>query len=95
MPRSDPTAGSAVRSSVPVLLVSGELDPNTPPRHAEEALRTLPNGRHVVLAGVAHGWSNVAGCGAAFVADFISLASAAGLDIACAAVSSAPRFAVP
>ena len=95
MPRSDPTAGSAVRSSVPVLLVSGELDPNTPPRHAEEALRTLPNGRHVVLAGVAHGWSNVAGCGAAFVADFISRASAAGLDIACAAVSSAPRFAVP
>lgn len=86
---------SAVRSSVPVLLVSGELDPNTPPRHAEDALRTLPNGRHVVLAGVAHGWNNVDQCGAAFVADFVARASAQGLDVACARVSNAPRFVVP
>ena len=78
-----------------MLLVSGELDPNTPPRHADEALRTLPNGRHVVLAGVAHGWSNVAACGAAFVAEFIDRASARELDVSCGAVSSAPRFVMP
>ena len=95
MPRPAPAAGAAVRGRAPVLLVSGELDPNTPPRHAEIALRTLPNGRHVILAGVAHGWSNVADCGAAFVADFIARASVTGLDLACARVSSAPRFAVP
>jgi pimeloyl-ACP methyl ester carboxylesterase len=94
MPHSA-AAGAAVRATAPVLLVSGELDPNTPPRHAEEALRTLPNGRHVVLAGVAHGWSNVAECGAAFVADFIARASTAGLDLGCATVSSAPKFVVP
>jgi pimeloyl-ACP methyl ester carboxylesterase len=94
MPRHDAASGSAVRGRTPVLLVSGELDPNTPPRHAEEALRTLPNGRHVVLAGVAHGWSNVAGCGGAFVADFIARASTKGLDLACASVSSAPAFVV-
>jgi pimeloyl-ACP methyl ester carboxylesterase len=93
--RTDASAGTAVRSTAPVLLVSGELDPNTPPRHADEALRTLPNGRHVVLAGVAHGWSNVERCGATFVADFIARASTAGLDVACAAVSGAPRFLVP
>ena len=83
-----------VRSKVPVLLVSGELDPNTPPRHAAEALRTLPNGRHIVLAGVAHGWSGVETCGAAFVADFIARASTNGLDVGCARVSSAPQFVI-
>lgn len=94
MPHSA-AAGAAVRATAPVLLVSGELDPNTPPRHADEALRTLPNGRHIVLVGVAHGWSNVAECGAAFVADFIARASTAGLDLRCATVSSAPEFVVP
>jgi pimeloyl-ACP methyl ester carboxylesterase len=94
MPHSA-AAGAAVRATGPVLLVSGELDPNTPPRHADQALRTLPNGRHIVLAGVAHGWSNVAECGAAFVADFIARASTAGLDLGCATVSSAPKFVVP
>lgn len=95
VPPSDPAAVAAVRVTTPVLLVSGELDPNTPPRHADAALRTLPNGRHVVLAGVAHGWSGVGTCGAAFVADFITRASTAGLDVACARVSSAPKFTVP
>lgn len=76
--RPDRFAGTAVRAETPVLLVSGELDPRTPPRHAEETLRTLPNGRHVVVAGVAHGWSTVTACGAAFVADFVARASAEG-----------------
>jgi pimeloyl-ACP methyl ester carboxylesterase len=81
-----------VRSQVPVLLVSGELDPNLPPRHADEALRTLPRARHVVLRGVAHGWSNVAECGSAFVAAFVERASVDGLDLSCADTPSAPPF---
>ena len=93
-PPATPGAHDPVRSRVPVLLVSGELDPNTPPRHAEDALRYLPNGRHVVLAGVAHGWSNVAACGSTFVADFVARASVENLDVSCASVSSAPPFAV-
>lgn len=85
-------AHDPVRASTPVLLVSGELDPNTPPRWAEEALRTLPNARHVVLRGVAHGWSNVTRCGAEFIADFVRRASVLGLDVRCAEQSSAPPF---
>jgi pimeloyl-ACP methyl ester carboxylesterase len=95
IPFAPASSGSAVRADTPVLLVSGGLDPNTPPRHADDARRTLPNARHIVLSGVAHGWSNVAACGAAFVADFIARASAEGLDTACARVSSAPRFVMP
>ena len=92
MPPADPQAGASVRSNAPVLLVSGELDPNTPPRHANLALRTLPNARHVVLAGVSHGWSGVETCGAQFVADFIARASVKDLDVSCATTSSAPPF---
>jgi len=94
VPPETPGASEPVRSSKPVLLVSGELDPNTPGHHAEAALRTLPNGRHVVLKGVAHGWSNVAACGAAFVADFVARRSVRDLDVSCGAVSSAPPFVI-
>ena len=96
-PAPPPTRGAhdAVVSSAPVLLVSGELDPNTPPRHADAALGTLSRGRHVVLAGVAHGWSNVTACGAAFVADFVERADARNLDVSCGERSSAPLFVVP
>lgn len=79
----------------PVLLVSGANDPNLPPIHAERMLSRLPRGRHVVLAGVAHGWWNVAECGAAFAAQFIARASARDLDVSCAARSSAPPLVVP
>ena len=88
-------AFTAVSASAPVLLVSGELDPNLPPRWGEEAARTLRRSRHVVLAGVAHGWSAVDVCGAAFIADFIARASTERLDVGCAATSTAPPFVVP
>ena len=44
-----------VASPVPVLLISGSLDLTTPPEQAEEALRGLPHGVHVVLPGARHG----------------------------------------
>jgi pimeloyl-ACP methyl ester carboxylesterase len=95
VPAETPNAHEAVRSSLPVLLVSGELDPNTPARLGDIALQTLPNSRHIVLKGVAHGWSNVGNCGAALVADYVARRSVQGLDVSCAAVSSAPAFATP
>jgi pimeloyl-ACP methyl ester carboxylesterase len=89
-----PGATAPVRSTAPVLLVSGELDPNTPPHWGDDALRTLPNARHVVLRGVSHGWSNVARCGADFVAAFVRQASVRDLDVSCGATSSAPPFTI-
>jgi pimeloyl-ACP methyl ester carboxylesterase len=47
-------------SDVPVLLVSGALDPITPPSWAATAARTLPNSRQLVFPGAGHGvfhWS--------------------------------------
>src|SRR3546814_6964982 len=47
-------------SDVPALLLSGELDPVTPPAYAQRVVRTLPNGRSLVLRGQGH---NVIGAG--------------------------------
>ncbi|WP_312688237.1 alpha/beta hydrolase, partial [Escherichia coli] len=40
-----------LRSDVPALLLSGELDPVTPPRYAAQVLKGLPNGRALVARG--------------------------------------------
>lgn len=42
------------RSDVPTLLVSGSLDPVTPPSEAERAARTLMRHRHVIVEGWGH-----------------------------------------
>jgi pimeloyl-ACP methyl ester carboxylesterase len=44
-----------VTGSVPVLLLSGELDPATPPEFGERVARSLPLSRHIVVPGGAHG----------------------------------------
>ena len=44
-----------VSSDVPVLLLSGTLDPITPPKYGWEAAATLSNSEHVIVAGVGHG----------------------------------------
>lgn len=52
-----------VSSDVPVLLVSGQFDPVTPPDYAESALQGLSNGQHVVFPTGGHGETGSAGCG--------------------------------
>ena len=41
-------------SAVPTLLLSGALDPVTPPTQGSLAAKTLPNSKHIVVAGVGH-----------------------------------------
>jgi pimeloyl-ACP methyl ester carboxylesterase len=72
----------AVKSDLPVLLLSGELDPVTPPRYADEVQRTLPNSRHFVFRGQGHSVMGV-GCGPRLVAEFIAAADAKSLDGDC------------
>jgi pimeloyl-ACP methyl ester carboxylesterase len=77
------------RSEAPVLLLSGEADPVTPPRWAELLAPELPNSRHVVLKGQGHGVFT-RGCVPHLVADFLDAGSPAGLDLACAAAIRPP-----
>ncbi len=67
---------------VPVLAMSGEYDPVTPPKYGDAVVKTLPNGRHLVAPGQGH---NViaTGCMPKLVAQFVEKADAKSLDASC------------
>lgn len=69
-------------SDLPVLLLSGELDPVTPPRYAEQVVANLPNGRHLMLPGQGHNVAPV-GCMPKLLGRFLETADAKGLDTSC------------
>jgi pimeloyl-ACP methyl ester carboxylesterase len=72
-----------------VLLLSGELDPVTPPRYGEAVARHLPNGRHLVLRGQGHSVM-ATGCVPRLVARFVDTADARSLDAGCLDRLAAP-----
>ena len=59
-----------VVSDLPVLLLSGELDPVTPPKFAETAMQTLSNSQHLVAKGQGHNIFHL-GCMPDIIAEFI------------------------
>ena len=67
---------------VPVLAISGEFDPVTPPRYAEEVVKSLPNGRSLVLPGQGHSVLTT-GCMPKLFAQFVETANAKTLDAGC------------
>jgi pimeloyl-ACP methyl ester carboxylesterase len=76
-----------------VLLLSGELDPATPPRWAEIARATLPNSIHLIVPGVGHG-AAAEGCVPQLTAEFIEKASVAGIGGSCLKPLRRPPFFV-
>ncbi|MXY26191.1 MAG: alpha/beta fold hydrolase [Acidobacteria bacterium] len=80
-----------VRSDAPTLLLSGDLDPVTPPRWGDEVLAGLSNARHVVAPGAGHGVI-ARGCADDVVADFIEAGTHAGLDVSCLERIRRPPF---
>ena len=85
----------AVTSAIPTLLISGELDPVTPPSGAEEVVRGLAKGRHVVIRNNGHPIGNAEACIGRMIGQFLDRGSADGLDERCAAENRAPSFVVP
>ncbi|HEX3126446.1 MAG TPA: alpha/beta hydrolase [Thermoanaerobaculia bacterium] len=82
-----------VRSDVPVLLISGDRDPATPPRWGEQAARSLSHSRHVVFLRGAHAGRSP--CVRALLADFLARGTAEGLDVACSAEAPKVAFTMP
>jgi len=80
-----------IKSDAPVLLVSGELDPVTPPWLAEPVARNLPHGRHVIIHNGTH---NSYECVEGLVADFIDKGAAQGLDTSCVEKIKRPPFTI-
>jgi pimeloyl-ACP methyl ester carboxylesterase len=79
-------------SAIPTLLLSGELDPVTPPSGGDEVARHLSRGRHVVIRNNGHPIGNAERCIGQMVRDFIDRGSADGLAAGCAAEIPAPPF---
>jgi pimeloyl-ACP methyl ester carboxylesterase len=78
---------------VAVLVLSGELDPVTPPRYGDEVIKSLPNGRHLVAPGQGHNVIGT-GCMPKLFAQFLESGSAKSLDTECLKrLSATPPFA--
>jgi pimeloyl-ACP methyl ester carboxylesterase len=71
-----------VTSDVPTLLLSGGLDPVTPPAGAAAVAATLSNGRQVVVRGSGHIVSTYA-CVPRLIAEFVATADVASLSAGC------------
>ena len=80
-----------VRSAAPALLLSGDLDPVTPPRWAEAVLDGLSDARHVIAPGAGHGVLP-RGCTRDVVAEFIEAGTHADLDVSCIEQLRRPPF---
>ena len=83
-PRGDKPAdfNTPLKGDLPVLVLTGEFDPVTPPKYGEEIARGLPKSRWLDLKGQGH---NVigAGCMPKLFAQFIEKADAKALDAKC------------
>jgi hypothetical protein len=74
---------SPVSSAVPVLILSGYLDPATPPENGEEVAQTLTNRKHLVVRYGSHSYSSLSPCVDQIMSAFIETANVENLDTGC------------
>jgi pimeloyl-ACP methyl ester carboxylesterase len=86
-----PEFSEPVVSGLPVLLISGSMDPVTPPENAQAALDYLSNARHVVLPGGAH-TPTFHSCARDLVKAFIDDLDLDVLDVSCIDDTPGTRF---
>jgi pimeloyl-ACP methyl ester carboxylesterase len=85
-----PSFFAPVRSNVQALLLTGALDPVTPPDEAAAVQRYLPHSVNVIFPHVAHTANTQ--CGMKLVSAFITAGDDRGLDASCAAQEQRPPF---
>jgi pimeloyl-ACP methyl ester carboxylesterase len=77
--------------AVPALILSGALDPVTPPSRGEAMRRHFPDSLHVVAPGGGHNVS-FSGCIPQLIADFVEHGTWHALDASCAGKIVRPPF---
>lgn len=83
-----------ISADTPVLIMTGNLDPVTPPERGEEVARHLPNSRHIVITPGAHildGLTN-AECIDNVLLEFLAKGQARDLDTGCMEQIRPPPF---
>jgi pimeloyl-ACP methyl ester carboxylesterase len=84
---------SPVSSEVPVLMLSGEVDPITPSRHADKLAESLDNDLHLIFDGMGHCNSSNQ-CAAKILDRFVESASINDLETECVEAVEPPPFFV-
>jgi pimeloyl-ACP methyl ester carboxylesterase len=84
-----------VHSNAPVLILSGNMDPVTPPKYGEEVAKYLPNSRHVIVPEAGHGMDGLSDqeCVDRLIIDFLDKGDAKDLDVSCVERMAPPPFA--
>jgi len=74
-----------VRVDVPVLILTGEWDPVTPPANGDRIAKNLPNSLHIVVPHGAHGLGGLEGidCVLGLTTGFVEQGTTRGLDTSC------------
>jgi pimeloyl-ACP methyl ester carboxylesterase len=81
-----------LKGDLPVLILSGEFDPVTPPRYGDLVAKHLPNSKHIIAKGQGHNVLPI-GCMPKLFAKFLESADAKHLDDACIkTLTYAPMF---
>ena len=83
-----------VSSDAPTLIISGQLDPVTPPERGEEVASHLPNSQHIVVEHGAHGLEGLINvdCLDKVILEFLAEGSAKELETTCLESVRAPAF---
>ena len=76
---------------MPVLLISGEADPVTPPENAEMAAKTLPNSLHLIAPQMGH-INLYRYCINKSAIDFVNNPSTSDIDLSCLEKIQAMNF---
>jgi pimeloyl-ACP methyl ester carboxylesterase len=82
-----------VAVDVPILALSGALDPSTPAFWGQYVADSAPNALHLVMEGVSH--SPFPDCAQGVMADFVEAGSLKGLDTSCIGALRRGRFRLP
>ena len=97
-PRASIPAGYSepVRGSAPVLILTGQWDPVTPPENGDKAARYLPNSLHIVVPHGGHGLDGLDGieCVDNLITQFIEEGSTKNLTTDCVKNIKRKGFAV-
>lgn len=83
-----------VRAKVPMLLVSGELDPVTPPEWAAQAARTLPRARRAVVRNNGHALGAAAPCVVSMMVRLVESGRSEEIDSSCTDDLPPPSFSL-
>ncbi|MEW6366441.1 MAG: alpha/beta fold hydrolase [Acidobacteriota bacterium] len=91
-----PHYSEPLRSDAPVLIITGALDPATPPSLADGFAKYLPGSLHVVVPHGGHSADGLinADCISRLETAFIERGTAVGLDTTCVSSIQRPPFAV-